>query len=186
MNDTQIIELYWQRSELALSETERKYGGYCMTIACNILGNREDSEECVNDTYLSAWNSIPPTRPVILSAFLAKITRNHALNRLKSRKRKKRGGGEAELLLSELEECIPSKSSAEELTDERYLGEVIGGFLKTLPEESAAIFTLRYFHCRSVEEIAKSSGFSKSKIASILFRTREKLRQTLAEKGVEL
>ena len=186
MTDTEIIELYWERSERAISETERKYGSYCMTIARNILNNREDSEECVNDTFLSAWNAIPPTRPNILSAFLAKITRNHALNRLKLQKRQKRGEGEAALLLSELGECISSPDSAEELTDEKILGEAIGEFLKTLPEVTSAVFVQRYFYCRSIAEIAKLSGFSKSKITTLLFRTREKLRQTLIEKGFEL
>ena len=186
MTDNEIIELYWQRSERAVAETERKYGRYCLKIAQNILNDIEDSKECVNDAFLSAWNAIPPTRPNVFSAFLAKITRNHAMNLLKRETRQKRGKGETALLLSELSECVPSKYSAEEYFDERYLGEVLGEFLKTLSEVNRAIFVERYFYCRSIAEIAKMSGFSGSKITSILFRTREKLKLALYEKGIEL
>lgn len=186
MTDNEIIGLFWERSEQAIAETQRKYGNYCVKIACNILGNYEDSQECVNDAFLNAWNAIPPECPNVLSAFLAKVTRNNAFNRIKYQNRQKRGSGEIEILLSELSECVSEKDFSDDLIDARYLGEAIGEFLKSQPEINAAIFTERYFYCRSISEISKMSGFSKSKITSILFRTREKLKLALEEKGIGL
>ncbi len=186
MTDAELIALFWERSESALSETQRKYGGYCRRVAENVLGSREDAEECLNDALYAAWNAIPPERPDSLSAFLAKITRNHALTRLRSRRRQKRGGGETEILLSELSDCVPTGDFADKLIDGRFLGEVISGFLKSQSEVNAAVFTERYFYCKTIAEISRESGFSKSKITAILFRMREKLKLALSENGVDI
>lgn len=186
MTDKEIIALYWERSESALSESQSKYGSLCRRVAANILGSREDAEECLNDALYAAWNAIPPERPDSLSAYLARITRNHALTRLKARRRQKRGGGEAEVLLSELEECVPTEDFADRLIDARHIGGAINAFLKEQTEVNAAVFTERYFHCKTIEEISRESGFTKSKITAILFRMREKLRQELNGKGVDV
>lgn len=186
MTDKEIIELYWQRSERALAESERRYGGFCRCVAANILGSREDAEECLNDALYAAWNAIPPERPDSLAAYFAKITRNQALTRLKSRRRQKRGSGEAEVLLSELADCIPTGDFADKLIDAWLIGETISAFLKKQTEVNAAVFTERYFYCKTIAEISRESGFSKSKITAILFRMREKLKLALYKKGVDV
>lgn len=186
MEDDQIIELYWSRSELAISSTAEKYGGYCYAIADNILHSREDSAECVNDTWLNAWNSMPPHRPNILSAFLAKITRSLAFNRYNFLRRKKRGGGELDLLLSELDDCVVSPYSVERGYDEARTAEVIGAFLKELPQTHSALFIQRYFYCRSAKELKRLTGWSDSKIASMLYRMRLQLRERLEKEGITL
>lgn len=186
MTDEEVIALYWERSERALAETQRKYGRYCLRVAANVLGSREDAEECLNDALYAAWNAIPPERPDSLSAYLARITRNHALTRLKARRRQKRGGGEAEVLLSELDDCIPTSDFADKLIDSRHIGAVISEFLREQTEVNAAVFTERYFYCKTIAEISRESGFTKSKITAILFRMREKLRLALYEKGADI
>lgn len=186
MTDEEIIALYWERSESAISESQHKYGGLCRRVAANILGSREDAEECLNDALYAAWNAIPPERPDSLSAYLAGITRNNALTRLKARRRQKRGGGEAEVLLSELEDCVPTGDFADKLIDAQLLGEAISAFLKEQTEVNAAVFTERYFYCKTIAEISRESGFTKSKVTAILFRMREKLRLALYEKGVDI
>ena len=186
MTVEEIIALHWERSENALSESQRRYGGLCKRIAVNILGSREDAEERLNDTLFAAWNAIPPERPSSLSAYLAGITRNHALTRLKARRRQKRGGGEAEVLLSELADCVPEGDFADRLIDARHIGEVISEFLREQSDINAAVFTERYFHCKTIAEISRESGFTKSNITARLFRMREKLRKTLNEKGVDI
>ena len=158
----------------------------CGRIAANILSSREDAEECLNDALYAAWNAIPPERPNSLSAYIARITRNQALTRLKAFRRQKRGGGEAEVLLSELEDCIPTGDFADKLIDSRHIGEVISGFLREQTEINAAVFTERYFYCKTIAEIARESGFTKSKVTAVLFRMREKLKLALYEKGVEI
>lgn len=186
MTDEEIIALYWERSERALAETQRKYGRYCGRVAANVLGSREDAEECLNDALYAAWNAIPPERPDRLSAYLARITRNHALTRLKARRRQKRGSGEAEVLLSELEDCVPTGDFADRLIDSRHIGGVISEFLREQTEVNAAVFTERYFYCKTIAEISRESGFTKSKVTAILFRMREKLKLALYEKGVDI
>ena len=185
MEDNKIIELYWSRSELAVSRTAEKYGGYCFAIAENILHSREDSDECVNDTWLNAWSSMPPQRPNILSAFLARITRNLAFNRYNYLRRQKRGGG-LDILLSELEECIASPHTVERGYDEKRTAEVIGAFLKEIPASHRALFVQRYFFCRSFEELGRLTGWSKGKINSLLYRMRIQLRERLEREGIGL
>ena len=184
MEDKEIVDLYWQRSDLAISETNRKYGRYCHTIAYNICGLDEDAEECVNDTWLRAWNLMPDRRPTVLSAFLGRITRNFAINLIKAKNRLKRGGGEAVLALDELEECIPGGTNPEHVLEEKELEKAIGKFVSELPQTEKTIFVLRYWYVASVEEIAEKLGFSKGKIKSSLFRTRGKLRACLQEEGL--
>lgn len=186
MEDEQIIGLYWDRSELAITRTAEKYGGYCFSIADNILHSREDSDECVNDTWLNTWNSIPPQRPNIFSAFLAKITRSLALNRYNYLRRKKRGGGQLDLLLSELDDCVASAYSVERGFDEKKTTEIINDFLRELPKTHSALFVQRYFFCRPIEELKRMSGWSQSKITSMLYRMRIQLKERLEREGIPL
>ena len=179
MDDRQIIALYNERSEAALSETAKKYGRYCRTVAYNILMNEEDSEECVNDTWLKAWEAIPPRCPDSLAAFLGKITRNLALNRYKHKNREKRGGGRTMLVLEELAECVPGADSTEEAVEEALLTEVLNGFLAELPTEKRKIFMRRYWYLSSVREIAEEYGLSESKVKMTLLRLRSKLKTVL-------
>ncbi len=184
MEDEQIVDLYWQRSDLAISETNQKYGRYCHTIAYNICGIDEDAEECVNDTWFRAWNLMPDQRPTILSAFLGRITRNFAINLIKTKNRIKRGGGEAILALDELEECVPGGADPEYALEEKELEKAIGRFVSELPRTEKMIFILRYWHVTPIDEIADKLQFSKGKIKSSLFRTRRKLRAYLQEEGL--
>ena len=174
VEDNAIIELYWNRDDRAVSQTAEKYGVYCMKISQNILNNFSDSEENVNDTYLKAWNSIPPTRPKILSAYLGRIARNLALNRYKARHAEKRAGDEFSVSLDELSQCTPSGVSVEDEVQIKKLGQTINRFLSEQKEDVRAVFVCRYFNCDSIEEISSKSGFSQSKIKSILMRTRMK------------
>lgn len=175
MEDTQIIELYFQRSESAISETDLKYGAYCNTIAYNILQNSEDSEECQNDTYLKLWNTIPPTRPSNFKAFIGKITRNLALNIYEKHKAQKRGAGSVELALDELEECIPD-ASASVPSEDSVVTECLNSFLKSLPTQHRNIFIRRYFYMASVSEIADFFKMNESTVRVSLKRTRDKLK----------
>ena len=183
MDDKRIIDLYWERSERAITETSSKYGNYCYTIAYNILYNREDSEESVNDTYLAAWNAIPPKRPDILSAFLGKITRYISIDRWKNRTALKRGGGEVPLVLEELEQCISSKRSVEEEYLQKELLKCINQFLANLPQTERKIFMYRYWNMDSIEKISKRYGYSSSKVTSMLYRIRGKLYKFLEKEG---
>lgn len=181
MEDSQIIALYFRRSEQAIQETDRKFGPYCFQIAWNILDNRQDAEECVSDTYLTAWKSIPPTRPNRLSAFLGKITRHIALDRWRRRSAGKRGGGEVQLALEELEECIPGKDTPEDALRRKEFRDGLNRFLTTLPEQERMIFVSRYWYLRSIREISQGTGLSEGSIKTRLFRTRSKLRTFLSE-----
>ncbi|MBQ7776677.1 MAG: sigma-70 family RNA polymerase sigma factor [Lachnospiraceae bacterium] len=183
MEDSQIIELYWQRSETAITETSKKYGKLCRHIAMNIVGNFSDAEECENDTYVAAWNAIPPTRPNIFSAFLSKIARNIALNRYEYNKAQKRNN-EFDLILSELEECIAGRSTVEDAYEEGVIASMLDEFLEGLSKEKRVIFIRRYWYSDSVKDIAKRMQISESKVKTVLFRTRRQLQEYLAERGV--
>lgn len=186
MEDAAIIELYWARSESAIGSTQEKYGGRCRGIAWNILRSDSDSEECVNDTWLRAWDAMPPERPAKLGAFLGRITRNLALDRLKKRDSQKRGGGRLPLALSELEECVPSGDDPARCVDELALRELLDRFLASLNEDARVIFLRRYWYMLSVEEVARGIGVSRSKVKSSLLRSREKLRELLEKEGIAL
>lgn len=186
MDDNQIVELYWQRDETAIEETAQKFGSYCHSIAYNILGNHEDAEECTNNTYLNAWNAIPPTRPGRLSTFLGKITRNLSFDVFKQYHAKKRGGGQVELALNELEECIPSPDPTTQAIDELELTESLNRFLRGLPASKRKIFLLRYWYVLPVREIALQCGSSESNISSTLFRVRKELKLHLEKEEILL
>lgn len=186
MKDEDIINLYWEREERAISATAEKYGNYCHVIAYNILHNNEDAEECANDTYLAAWNSIPPHRPHPLSAYLGRITRNLALNKYKRSNTKKRGFGQVPSVLSELEECIPSSSSVEQEAEENRLIELINDFLYTQPQIKRTVFVRRYWHLWAIRTIAEKYDMTESKVASILFRMRNELKEHLEKEGISL
>ena len=183
MDDKAIVELYFARSERAISETANKYGGYCYSIANNILSNKEDSEESVNDTYLAAWNNMPPRHPSILATFLGKITRYISLDRWKSRSAYKRGGGEVTLALEELNEFLSSGESTEDIVEKKELIRSINRFLDNLPETERNLFVCRYWYLDPVQQIADRYGFTLSKTASMIRRTREKLCKQLKKEG---
>ncbi len=186
MEDTDLITLYWAREEAAITETAKQYGRYCFRIAYNILQNPEDSEECVNDAYLQAWNTIPPSRPNPLSTFLGRITRNLSLNRYDYHHAQKRGGGQVALTLTELEDCIPVAESTEDIITQRELTALCNDFISKLPTEVRILFVRRYWYLDSIKDIAKSYHLTESKVKVTLKRTREKLRQRLTEEGITL
>ena len=179
MEDQQIIDLYWSRSESAISETASKYGKYCYSIAYNILTCNEDAEESVNDTYLAAWKAIPPRRPSILATFLGKITRHLSIDRWRSRNRYKRGGGEIVLALEELEDCVVDHQTVEQAFERKQLALIFNRFLAELGETERQVFLCRYWYLDSISDIANYYGFSVSKVTSMLHRTRKKLRLAL-------
>ena len=181
--DSRIIELYFERNESAVAETDKKYGAYCMTVSKNILGNEEDAKECLNDTYLAAWNSIPPKIPEKLSLFLGKITRNLSLNRYRKNETKKRGGGTADIVFDEIGEIISGSENPEEKFERKEIIGAVNEFLRTLPEEKRSIFICRYWYFDSIEDIAARFGKKESGIYSSLERTRKNLWKYLSERG---
>lgn len=184
MEDRQIIALYFLRSEDAISATERKYGAYCFSIARNILQDPEDALEAVNDTYLGAWNAIPPHKPQSLAAFLGKITRRISINKWQAAHAQKRGGGEIPLALEELSECIPSPMDPEQAFAGKELSALLNRFVRELPETERKIFLCRYWYLEPVKVTARRFGFSQSKVKSMLFRTRNKLKTELEKEGI--
>ena len=183
MNDLQIIEMYWKRNEQAISVTAEKYGTYCYSVAYGILHNDEDSEESVNDTYMSAWNSMPPHKPNVLKTFLGKITRRLSIDRLKRKNAEKRGGEIAEVL-DELSECIsPSGDPIAEMEKET-LDKTINTFVRELKDTEQRVFLCRYWYAKSVKETANLFGFSESKVKVMLMRTRNKLKARLETEGL--
>ena len=183
MEDKAILDLYFARDELAIAETDRKYGGYCYSVANRILNSKEDSEETVSDTLWQAWNSIPPQRPNYLKLFLAKIARNKAFTRWRKLSAAKREGGETELVLEELAGCIPGREQIDDQLNARELAKVIRKFLDTLPEREQDIFLQRYFYVRDAESIAVRYGMKRTNVNVILSRTRANLKTYLAQEG---
>ena len=186
MDDEKIVRLYWDRDEQAIPATSEKYGKYCTSIAGNILGNKEDAEECVNDTYLHAWNAIPPHRPVLLSTFLGKIVRNLSLNRYKHNTADKRGGGELPAVLDELSELVSGSDDVEQEFHAKELVKTIDAFLDTLSPEKRSIFVCRYWYTESISQIAARYGMSEGAVSMTLNRLRSKLHSCLSERGFEL
>lgn len=183
MEDLQIIDLYWQRDEAAISESDKKYGTYCRTVAHNILENFEDTEETVSDTWLHAWNAMPPQRPSILRAFFAGIARNLALDRYRASHAQKRGSGEAALILEELEGCLAGSQGAEAEFMAQELQQAVNRFVRSLPQREGNLFIRRYFFAEPVKTLAARAGLTPNHAAVILRRTREKLRQHLEMEG---
>ena len=186
MTDQEIIDLYWKREETAIAGSANKFGSYCHSISYNILHDNEDAEECVNDTWLGAWKSMPPHRPERLSTFLGKITRNLSLNRFKKYAAEKRGYGQTELVLSELEDCIPDNTNIEQIVDDHILVQALNDFLYAQPEQKQNIFIRRYWYLYPIRDIAAAYGISESKVASLLFRMRNNLKIHFEKEGITL
>lgn len=182
MEDHKIVTLYWDRDETAIAETKKKYGTYCHSVAYRILRSDEDAEECVNDTYLRAWDAMPPHKPQMLSAFLGKITRNLALNRYWYSRAEKRAG-QIEQILDEVGEFL-SDPGEMPLSDEVALREAINGFVGALPAKKRKVFVQRYFYCCSIRTIARECGMSENATKVSLHRMREEFRAYLEEKGI--
>ena len=186
MKDNEIINLYWKRDEAAITATADTYGNYCYSIAHNILSNNEDAEECVNDTWLKAWKSVPPHRPNRLSTYLGKITRNLSLDRYKLLTAQKRGKGQVKLALSELEGCVPAQTDMEQIVDEMVLVNAIETFLYAQPRIERNIFIGRYWYLYSIRELSDAYRMSESKVMSLLHRMRSKLKLHLEKEGISL
>ena len=186
MDDQKIVCMFLERNESALREVSRKYGAYCTAIAQNILHNNEDAEECVNDTYMHVWNSIPPNKPSALGAFLGRITKNLALNRLDSLLCEKRGGKNVAVPFDELDEFISGNASGEGGCEFNEIVDEINAFLQTLPAKKRMIFVARYWQCDKLSEIAECFGMAQSSVASSLSRTCKKLKGYLIKRGFDL
>ena len=182
MEDQKIVELFEARNEEALDVCKKKYDRFCFHIADRILCCREDAEEIVNDTYLKAWNTIPPQKPQSIKAYLGMLTRQGALNRVEYRNTEKRGGGQIEVALSELEECLAGEGA--DLADQMLLRDALNRFLRDLPPRTRTVMIQRYWYLCSVEEIARSCGMSEGSVKVTLHRTREKLRKFLEKEGL--
>ncbi len=186
MRDEDIIKLFMERKEAAITETQSAYGKYLLKITYNILGNTEDCKECINDTYLKAWNSIPPHNPAVLSVYLGKIARETAIDAYRKQNRQKRKGSEYSLTLDELSECVSGNENTETAVDSKLLGKEISRFLRSLPYDACRIFTMRYYHSDSVKDISLYFGMSEARVKGILHRTRKQLRKHLEKEGFSL
>ena len=184
MDDMDIIALFEQRKEQAVTETEQKYGGYCRSIAGNLLGF-EDAEECVSDTWLTAWNRIPPAKPLSLRAFLGKITRTLSISRFRSLHAQKRGSG-LTLLLSELDECLPDPKGVEEAAETRELSRLLSAWLRSLRQEDRVLFLRRYWYGVPVRQLAGEAGCTENQMAQRMRKLREKLRHLLEQEGIAI
>jgi RNA polymerase sigma-70 factor (ECF subfamily) len=185
MEDQQILDLYFARSESAITETDRKYGRYCHSIAYNILEDHEDAKEIVNDTYLKAWNTIPPNRPDPLKPYVGMISRHLSLDRYEEYHTQKRGG-QVPLVLEELAECIPDNDSREDIGESVALKDALAKFIRSLPDKTQMIFLRRYWYASSVAEIAEEYGMRENSVNVLLHRTRKKLKDHLQKEGFDL
>lgn len=183
MQDRQIVELYLNRDETAVSETTEKYGKYLMKIALNILANEEDAKECVNDTYLAVWGSIPPNEPENLSTYLVKLIRRISIDRLRANHRQKRIPTEYLVSIDELNQIITDNSTPESDYEVKLFAAAINSFIKSLPEKKKNVFVARYYFHDSLKSISSSFGISEAKAKSILFRTRRELKEHLLKEG---
>ena len=178
LTDAEIVALYLARDESAVDHTARQYGAYCLSVAMNILNDRSDAEECVNDTYLRAWRSIPPQRPTVLRLFLGKITRNLAIDRYREKRSRNR---EFEIAFEEISEFLPAREE-----EDTALPALLTDFLASLSAEERNLFILRYYHGHSVARLSKAFGMKPNNLSARLYRTREKLRGYLTERGYEV
>lgn len=186
MDDNEIVKLFEDRNESAISETEKKHGKRCRTIARNILNRAEDAEDCVNDAYLKLWNMIPPERPGFLGAFLSRIVKYTAIDMLKAYNAQKRGGGEIMIAMEELEDCVSDETDVERTFENKEIIEKINMFLRQIPTESRRMFILRYWYCCELSEIAERFGMRKNTVSVTLNRTRKKLGEYLRREGYDL
>ena len=184
MEDNRIIDLYWARSQQAITESELKYGAYCHAIARRILEREEDAEECVNDTWLRAWNAMPPQRPGILSAFFGKLTRNLSLDRWRRARAAKRGGGQVEVALQELEECLPDRRRPDEELEAAETAALISAFLRNQSELDRRLFVRRYFYLEPLAVLGEQLGMTQGQVKSRLHRVRQRLKKALEKEGV--
>ena len=184
-DDSEIIQRFFERDESALSAVSGKYGSYCSAIARNILGNEQQIEECVNDTLMRLWETIPPDKPNYLPAFIGKIARNIALNAVRAANALKRGGGEIDAVLDEIGELVSNAESVEEAAERHELMAAVNDFLGTLPENKQMVFVLRYWHCESISEIAACVGMTQSNVSNVLKRERKKLLDYLKKRGFD-
>ena len=180
MDDSKIVDLYWARDEKAIDESDKKYGRMLMSLSFSLLSSREDAEECLNDTYLDAWNAMPEARPMLLGAFLAKITRRISVDRFRQAHREKRGG--IDNAVAELCECVPSSQSVEDEIDGERLRHELNAFICSQSEEKRVAFVLRYFYSKPISEIAVRLGVGEAKVKTMLFRMRQELKKRLEEK----
>ena len=186
MNDNQIVDLYWARDEQAIDETRAKYGQYCYAIAYNILQRCEDAEESVNDTYLDAWNAMPPHSPGCLRTFLGKLTRNISFNRYKHNTAAKRGGGQIDLVLEELAGCVSGSDDVQSQLERKACTEAINAFLHALPQQQRSIFLSRYWYTDSAADIAAAYDMNENSVNALLFRIRRKLKKHLHDAGIDV
>ncbi len=186
MDDKQIVDLYWERSEAAIAETDKKYGRYCHYIAYQILYSDADAEEIVNDTYLKTWNTVPPNRPDPLKPYLGMITRRLACNAYEAKHAKKRGGHQLSLVLDELSECIPDGNSGEDIEESVALRDALNRFVRSLPSKTQKIFVRRYWYASPVSEIAEAYGMKENHVSVLLYNTRKKLKGFLSKEGFEI
>lgn len=186
MDDNEILALYFARDEQAIVATQLKYGTYCMSIAQRILNQQQDSEECVSDTWLRTWNAIPPAAPEHLRPFVGKITRNLALNRLRTESAQRRGGGNVMLALDELRDCLSDQPTPEDALEEKLISDAVNRFLTELPPEKRVAFVLRYWYFYSIPEISEKMNLRESKLKSMLFRLRKELKAHLEQEGIAL
>ena len=184
MDDNKIIDLYWARSQQAIAESELKYGAYCRTVARNILDRDEDAEECVNDTWLRAWNAMPPQRPSVLQAFFGTLTRNLSLDRWRRDRAQKRGGSQVELALEELEDCLAARDRVDEAVDAQTTAGLISAFVRGLPKQDRLLFVRRYWYLDDIQALAKQMGMGQSQVKSRLHRIRQRLKTELEKGGV--
>ena len=185
MDDAKIVSLYEARDEDAVKETQKKYGGLCRYIAEQILASREDAEECVNDAYVKAWNTIPPQKPESLGSYMGMLTRQLSINRYKQNRRQKRGGGQVAVVLEELQECIADKGDMP-TADDITLHDALNRFLRALPERERMVFMRRYWYTDEVGKIAADYGMSESHVGVLLYRTRKKLKEYLEKEEIYL
>ena len=184
MEDYQIVDLYWARSESAIAETEQKYGRMLTGISVALVPTAQDAEECVSDTYLAAWNRMPDERPIYLGAFLSKIVRRISIDRFRSARAEKRGGAQG--LIEELTDCIPSDCDLQADYDNRRLAEALNRFLRELDEEKRYVFVRRYYYSDSISQIAEALRISEGKIKTMLFRLRNSLKSLLEKEGISI
>lgn len=186
MDDSEIVMLFWKRDETALTETERRHGKRCRIIAENILNDREDAADCLNDAYFKVWNLIPPERPKFFGAFLSSIVKYTAIDMLKAKHAQKRGGGEITRAIEELEDIVSDNSDVERTYENRVIIEKINEFLEGIPFEHRKIFVLRYWYCCEIPEIAARFGIRKNTVSVMLNRTRKRLKEYLEKEGFGL
>lgn len=186
MEDRQIIDLYWARSQQAIAESANKYGAYCRTISMNVLGQPEDAEECVSDTWLHAWNVIPPQRPVVLQAFFGKLVRNLSLDRWRRTHAVKRGSGQVELALDELEGALPTNDTVDDALQAQETAQAISRFLYTIPQQDRLLFIRRYWYLDSIQTLAKHASMTQGQVKSRLYRIRQQLRSALEKEGISV